>query len=96
MNQAYFERMSNIAKKAQAPIKEMAELNIKTIQEMSYLKPDELTKLKKAEDVFDKHVELALENGKKAVNYVQQSFKIYEKALTSLLDEVHKKEKPTK
>ncbi|GGI88768.1 phasin family protein [Legionella impletisoli] len=96
MNQEYFERVSNLAKKVQEPLKEMAELNIKTLQSFSYLKPEEITNVKKPEQLFEKQIELAVENGHKALDYMKQSFQIYEKAMLSFLEEAKKAEKAVK
>lgn len=94
MNQEYFDKIANFAKKAQQPLKEMAELNIKTMQNFSTIKPDELTDTKKPEQILEKQIELAVENGHKALDYMQKSFQIYEKAMLSFLEEA-KKEKPS-
>lgn len=93
MNQEYFERYTELAKKAQEPLKEMAELNIKTMQSFSYIKPDELTDVKKPEQLLEKQIQLAVENGHKALDYMQKSFQIYEKAMLSFLSEAKKAEK---
>ena len=87
MNQEYFERLSDIAKKAQEPFQEFAELNVKTLQSISYLNPDELTKIKKPEELLEKQVELAVANGRKALEYFHKSFHIFEKAMLSFVQE---------
>lgn len=87
MNQEYFERVSDMAKKAQQPLQDIAELNVKTLQGFTYIKPDELGKIKKPEELLEKQVELAVENGHKALEYFQKSFQIFEKAMLSLVQE---------
>lgn len=90
MNQEYFEKVTHLAKKFQEPFKEIAELNVKALQEFSYLKPDELKEVDKPEQLFEKQVEMAIENGHKSLDYMQKSFKIYENAMLSFLEEAKK------
>ena len=87
MNQEYFEKMSDMAKKAQEPFQALAELNVKTLQGFTYAKPDELAKIKKPEELLEKQIELAIANGHKALDYMQKSFQIMEKAMMSMLQE---------
>lgn len=88
MDQHNFDKWSEMAKKIQEPFKAMAELNIKMVQEMSYLKPEELAQVKKPEEMLEKQVNLALENGHRALDYLKQSFQIIEKAMLSVIKEV--------
>ncbi|MBL7480773.1 phasin family protein [Legionella bononiensis] len=90
MNQANFEKWSEMAKKLQEPFQAIAELNVKTLQGLSYLKPDELAHVKKPEEVLEKQINLAVENGHKALDYMQQSFQIIEKAMLGLVKEAKK------
>ncbi|HHF7344315.1 TPA: phasin family protein [Legionella feeleii] len=91
MNQASFEKWSEMAKKAQEPFQAIAELNVKTLQGLTYLKPEELANLKKPEELLEKQINLAVENGHKALDYMQKSFQIFEKAMLSLVQEVKNK-----
>lgn len=82
MNQPNFEQLSNIMKNMQRPIQEMTELNIRTLKDVSYLKPEDLISTKKPDELFEKQVEMVLANGRKALKYFEESFDIVEKALT--------------
>lgn len=93
MNQAYFEQWAELAKKAQEPLQAVAELNAKTLKELNYLKPEDLTKIRKPEELFEKQINLAVENGHKALDYMQKSFQIFEKAALSAIQEVKKADK---
>ena len=93
MNQEYFEKISAIAKKAQEPFQAMIELNVKTIQGLDYIKPEDLANLKKPEDMLEKQIELAVANGHKALDYMQKSFQIVEKAMLSVAAETKKQTK---
>ena len=96
MNQANFDKWSEMAKKLQEPFQAIAELNVKTLQGLSYLKPDELAHVKKPEEVLEKQINLAVENGHKALDYMQQSFQIIEKAMLGLVKEAKKTAAETK
>ncbi|MBA2657613.1 MAG: phasin family protein [Tatlockia sp.] len=89
MNQP-FEKWTELTRKMQAPLQAMTELNVKTIQGLTYLKPDEIAKVKKPEELLEKHLSLAVENGHKALDYLQKSFEIYEKAVLSFVQDVKK------
>lgn len=91
MNQEYFTQFSDMAKKAQEPLKAITELNVKTLQSLSYLKPDQLTAIKKPQDLFEMELSLALSNGHKALEYMQKSFDIIEKAWLCCAKEMHDK-----
>ncbi|WP_131782657.1 phasin family protein [Legionella gresilensis] len=90
MNQAYLERWTDLARKAQEPLQAIAELNAKTLQNFKYLKPEELAKIKKPEEFVEKQINLAVENGHKALDYMQKSFEIFEKAMLSVVEEAKK------
>ena len=87
MNSDYFEKISDMAKKAQEPFQAIAELNVKTLQSLSFLKPDELANVKKPEELLEKQIELAVANGHKALDYMQKSFQIVEKAMLSFVQD---------
>ena len=87
MNADYFEKISDMAKKAQEPFQAIAELNVKTLQSLNFLKPEELANVKKPEELLEKQTELAVANGHKALDYMQKSFQIVEKAMLSFVQE---------
>lgn len=87
MNQEYFEQLSNFAKKAQEPLQSMAELNVRTLQSLSYLRPDEFASIKNPQELMEKQIKLTVDNGHKALDYMQKSFEIVEKAMMSLVQE---------
>ncbi len=87
MNQPNFEKWSDMAKKLQEPFQAIAELNVKTLQGITYIKPEELASIKKPEELLEKQINLAVENGHKALDYMQKSFQIVEKAMLSLVEE---------
>ena len=90
MNQQNFERWTEVAKKMQEPFQALAELNVKTLQNLTYLKPEEFSKIKKPEELLEKQINLAVENGHKAIDYLQKSFQIFEKAMLTFAQEAKK------
>lgn len=51
------------------------------------MKPEELSGIKKPEEFLEKQLALAIENGHKALDYMQKSFQIMEKAMLSCAQE---------
>ncbi|KTC92463.1 phasin family protein [Fluoribacter dumoffii] len=90
MTQQNFERWTEMAKKFQEPFQAMAELNVKTLQSMNYLKPEEISSIKKPEELLEKQINLAVENGHKTLDYMQKSFQIIEKAMLGFVQEAKK------
>lgn len=90
MNQHNFEKWSEVAKKLQEPFQAIAELNVKTLQGITFIKPEELASIKKPEELLEKQINLAVENGHKALDYMQKSFQILEKAMLNLVEEAKK------
>lgn len=90
MNQPNFEKFSEMVKKIQEPFQAIAELNVKTLQGLSYLKPEDLSHVKKPEELLDKQIKLAMENGHKALDYMEKSFQIIEKAMLGAINEAKK------
>lgn len=90
MNQEYLEKWTEMAKKMQEPLHDLVELNIKTLQGLSFLKPEDFTKIKSPEEIVDKQLSLAVENGHKTIDYIGQSCGIFEKALKNLVKETKK------
>lgn len=87
MNQDYFAKFSDMAKKAQEPLQAMTELNVKTFQGLACMKLDELSNIKKPEELLEKQIQLAVENGHKALDYMQKSLEIFEKTMLGFAQE---------
>lgn len=80
--------LKNIPDHIQRPIQELITLNFRTLQNFSYLRPEELNNLRQPEDILQKNVAVFFENGYKTLSYFQQAFSIFEKHLLSLEDQV--------
>lgn len=87
MQNEYFEKMSEMIKKAQEPFQAIAELNVKTLQNFTFIKPEEFARIHKPEEIVEKQLELAVSNGHKALDYMEKSFQIIEKAMLSCMQQ---------
>lgn len=87
MNQQPFEQINDMFKNIQKPFQDLAELNLKTLQGLNYVKPEELSKIKKPEELFEKQMDLAIKNGRMALDYMHKSFQIMEKALLDFAEQ---------
>lgn len=85
MNQAYFEKWSELTKKAQEPFQAMTKLNLETMQKFNYLKPDDLSRLKKPDEFLEKQLGLVMNNVHTTLDYMQKSFQIFENVVGELL-----------
>ncbi len=90
MSQYNFDKWTEVAKKLQEPFQAIAELNVKTLQGINYIKPIELASIKKPEELLEKQINLAMENGHKALEYMQKSFQILESAMLGVVEEAKK------
>ena len=91
MDDEYLKKMSELTEKLQQPLHDFATLNVKTLQGMTFSSPDDLSKVKQPEELFEKQIALFISNGHKALDYMQQSFQIFERAMLSLLPEPQSK-----
>jgi hypothetical protein len=83
-----FVRWSAMVNKVQEPFQSIVQLNVKTLESFNYLKLDDLTQFKNPEDFLEKQISMAVANGHLALDYMQKSFQIMEKAMLSLGQEV--------
>ncbi|CEK12032.1 phasin family protein [Legionella hackeliae] len=95
MNQRYLEQWSEIAKHMQKPFLEMLELNLTTLKNFKFIKAEDLATIKSPEEFIEKQVNLAIENGHRALNYFQQSFAIFEQTLRPITESVKNSSKST-
>jgi len=77
-------------KKVQESFQALTMLNMQTLQSFYYLKPENLANFKNPEELLDKEINIAFENGHKALDYMQKSFLIMEKAILSFVPETKK------
>ena len=80
--------LKNVPDHIQRPIQELITLNFRTLQNFSYLRPEELNNLRQPQEILQKNVAVFFENGYKTLSYFQQAFSIFEKHLLSLEEQV--------
>jgi hypothetical protein len=83
MDQSFL-RWSAMVSVVQEPFHSIVHLNIKTLESFTYLKPDDLAQFKNPEEFLEKQINIAVANGHLALDYIQKSFQIMEKAMLSL------------
>ena len=77
---------SKIVNPIEKPVQELIELNVKTLQSFSYLNPTELFKVRKPEEFMEKNMDIFIQNGHKALDYMQNIFMIMEKNWVTISD----------
>lgn len=91
MSKPYYEQYETLMKKIHEPFQAIAELNIKTLQGLSMVKPQDFAGIKEPGELLQKNLEVALANGQKALDHMQQTFDILEKTMLSISREAVKK-----
>lgn len=87
MPREYFDRFSDMARKFQGPMQELMRLNIETLQNVTYLKPDELLNIKNPENLLSKQVDIMFGNLHKSLDYWQNVLTIGERTAHSYFEE---------
>lgn len=60
------------------PMQELMELNLKTLESLSYFNPVEYSRLNHPEELMEKNIELMVNNGHKLLDYMHELFLIGE------------------
>lgn len=84
------EQWKNSVRSFQQPLQDLMALNLKTLQNMSYLKPEQLSKLQRPEDLLEQNINVFIENSHKTLNYMQEAFHIFEKHMLSVASNAKK------
>ncbi|HHF7345929.1 TPA: phasin family protein [Legionella feeleii] len=84
------EQWKNSVRNFQQPLQEIMALNLKTLQNMSYLRPEELTKLRRPEELLERNIHVFIENSHKTLNYMEEAFHIFEKHMLSAASNARK------
>ncbi len=83
-----YDKYSDMVKKIQEPMQAWVDLNVKTLQSFQPVKPEDLGKITRPEEFLEKQLELAVANGHKAIDYMQKSLQIIEKAMLSAAKDI--------
>ena len=60
------------------PLQKLMELNIKTMQGFSYMKPGDLFSIKKPEELLERNMNMFIRNSHMAIDYMRDTFSILE------------------
>ena len=74
-SQSFQQKFSNPVEKQ---MKNLLELQIKTIQGFKYINPSEWMSLKKPEEFFEKHMDMFIQNSHKTLDFMEDVFSIME------------------
>ena len=83
-------KMKSVVQSLQMPLQELTELNLRTLQSFSYIKPQEWAQIHKPEEFFEKQMNVFIENGHKTLDYLQEASALLEKNWLALSQEVRK------
>lgn len=67
----------------QRPFIELTELQMRTLKDFSYLRPEELSRIRRPQELFEKNMECFIDNAHKSLDFVEEAFRILEKNMTS-------------
>jgi acyl carrier protein phosphodiesterase len=77
----HYEKYSESWSKLQEPMQDFVRLNTEAFKRFQAIKPEEFTKITRPDEFWSKSMELAVANGEKAIDYMQQSLQIMQKAM---------------
>lgn len=87
MQPEILKNMKDSIHRMQGPVPELMELHMKTIKNLSFIKPEEWSSLKNPQDIFDKGMKVFVHNGHKMLEYFQEATEILEKNWLSTSDQ---------
>ncbi|KTD16788.1 hypothetical protein [Legionella jordanis] len=90
MNQDYFRSWAALVNEMHKPFQAMVELNIRTLQNLHYLRPEEAANWQQPNRIIDNQLKMAMENSHQMLDYMRQSFQIMENAFSSVSRELSK------
>jgi hypothetical protein len=77
----YFQpkNMNPFSESLEKPVKELMDLNVKALQNLTYLTPTELFKMRRPEEVLEKNMQMFIDNSNAALDYMHNMFNIMER-----------------
>lgn len=84
----YFQQktMNPLSQSLEQPIKELMDLNVKALQNLSYMMPTELLLMRRPDEVMEKNMQMFIENSHATLNYMHNMFTIMEKQWLKNMD----------
>lgn len=80
---------SNLFNRMNHPLKQIAELNVKTFQDM--FNPEELTSAHDPKSFMERNVQMFISNGHKSLDYMSQLFNIFEDSWMNISSEANQR-----
>lgn len=90
MNQDYFKSWAALVTEMHKPFQAMMELNLKTLQNLHYAKPEEASSWQQPHKMIDHQMKMAMENSHQMLDYMRQSFQILENAFAMVSKEMRR------
>lgn len=84
MNQDYLQNWTLMVSEIHKPFQKMLDLNVKTVQGLTYLTIEEMSSVKQPGELLDKQVKLMMKNSHMILDYMAESFQLLEYALLSI------------
>ena len=75
------------SKNIQQPIQDFVQLNTETLKNFQAIKPEDFGKITRPDELLEKQMQFALNNGIKAIEYMQKSLQIIEKTMHAFANE---------
>ena len=88
MNQDYLKTWTLMANEMNRPIRDLMNLNMKTLRNVKVLKLEEFSEIRQPSDLIGKEINLVLENSHKLLDYMEESFHIIEDAFLAFSQEM--------
>lgn len=83
-----YEKYSKSWSKLQEPIQDFVRLNTEALKGFQAMRPEEFGKVTRPDELWEKQVEWSLANGERAIDYMQKSLQIMQKAMHSFAKEL--------
>ncbi|WP_133134038.1 hypothetical protein [Legionella rubrilucens] len=88
MHTEHFEQLKTTLNNLQKPVQELAALHARTLQNLSYIKPEEFSRMQNPEEIWDRNIKLFIQNSHKALDFMQQAFTIFERHWLLMSDNI--------
>lgn len=90
MKEKFFQQknLNTMVRSIERPMQDLLDLNLKTLQNMSYVTPVEFLNVLKPEQILEKNMNVLIQNSQKAMNYMLNVFQIMEHHWINIFDQI--------
>lgn len=90
MKEQFFQQknLNTMVRSIERPMQDLLDLNLKTLQNMSYVTPVEFLNVLKPEQILEKNMNVLIQNSQKAMNYMLNVFQIMEHHWINIFDQI--------